>query len=116
MNGAQENPAVPSTATGLLNVSYSRATKILTYNLSWSGLTGPATAGHIHGLAPMGFNSGVVQPFSNFAAATAGTYSFTLFVDGVKIKEEDLLNGLYYANIHTATYPGGEIRGQILFD
>jgi hypothetical protein len=36
-------------------------------------------------------------------------------VDGVAVREEDLLNGMYYINIHTATYPGGEIRGQIVF-
>ncbi|MEK7224254.1 MAG: CHRD domain-containing protein [Bacteroidota bacterium] len=31
------------------------------------------------------------------------------------IKELDLLNGNYYINIHTAAYPGGEIRAQIEF-
>ena len=115
ISGTQENPPNPSTGTGLLNVSYNKVTKILNYNFTWSGLTGPLTAGHIHGLAPVGFNIGVVQSFSGLAAAAAGTYSSSVVIDGVKIKEVDLLNGLYYVNLHTAAFPGGEIRGQIIF-
>ena len=115
INGAQENPTNPSTGTGLLNVSYNKVTKLLNYNFTWSGLTGPISAGHIHGLAPVGFNAGVVQPFSGLALATTGTYSSSVVIDGAKIKEVDLLNGLYYVNLHTAAYPGGEIRGQIVF-
>ena len=46
---------------------------------------------------------------------TCGTYTGTLLADGVVVKEDDLLNGVYYINIHTAAYPNGEIRGQIRF-
>ena len=116
MSGAQETPAVPSTSIGLLNVSYNKVTKVLSYDFTWSGLSGPVTAGHIHGLAPTGYAAGVVQGFSGLSATTSGTYSGSLVVDGTRVKEEDLLNGLYYVNIHTALYPGGEIRGQIRFN
>ena len=115
MSGAQEIPSNPSAGIGYLNVSYSKATKVLSYDFSWSGLSGPASAAHIHGLAPTGYVAGVAQAFSGLTAAASGTFSGTVLVDGVKIKEEDLLNGLYYVNIHTATYSGGEIRGQINF-
>ena len=115
MSGAQEVPANPSTGTGTIDVIYDKRTKVLTYSIKFSGLTGNATAAHIHGLAPFGFATGVVQPFSGFPAAASGTYSGSLLADGVFIKEDDILNGLYYANIHTPTYPGGEIKGQIKF-
>jgi len=123
MTGSQETP--PNTASGLgtLNVHYNRNTKILTYSAAWSGLTGAVTAMHIHGLAPGGFAAGVVQTISTSAIAkcsgsgntSCGSYNGTLYVDGVVVKEQDLLNGVYYLNIHTAAFPGGEIRGQVIF-
>ena len=123
MTGAMENPAVPSSALGTMNVFYTRSSKILTYTINWSGLTGAVTAAHIHGLAPTGFNAGVVQTFSTSAIVrcatvsntSCGSYKGTLLVDDVVVKEADLLNGVYYINLHTAAYPGGEIRGQIRF-
>lgn len=128
LTGAQENPAVPSSALGSMDVFYSKDTRTLTYNVTWSGLTDSVLLMHIHGLAPTGFNAGVVQNIvatsnSIFPQKTAGKFTFaktgklsgTLLADGVAVKEQDLLNGVYYMNIHTNTYPGGEIRGQIRF-
>ncbi len=123
LSGAQETPAVPSSALGSMDVFYTKETRILTYTINWSGLTGAVAAMHIHGLAPTGFAAGVVQTFSTSAIikcptisiTSCGTYKGTLLVDGVVVKEQDLLNGNYYVNIHTAAYPGGEIRGQIRF-
>jgi len=85
----------------------------------------------IRGLAPEGYASAtVVQNIvasSNgiFAQKTSGKYTYsksgsltgTLLVDGVLVKENDLINGQYYINIFTNSplYPQGEIRGQIKF-
>ena len=127
LTGAQETPATPTTALGNMDVFYSKETRILTYSVTWSGLTGPVTAMHIHGLAPRGFAAGVVQNIITSPSGTGittpnattygaqGKFSGSMFVDGVAVKEQDLLNGMYYVNIHTAAYPGGEIRGQISF-
>lgn len=123
LSGAQETPATPTTALGSMDVFYSKETRTLTYTVSWSGLTGSVAAMHIHGLAPLGYIAGVVQTFSTSAIVrcptslntSCGTYSGSLLADGVVVKEEDILNGVYYVNIHTATYGGGEIRGQIRF-
>jgi hypothetical protein len=124
LNGASEVPANPSSAIGTMDLFYTRETRILSYTVNWSGLTGPVTVMHIHGQAPSGFGAGVFQniitasnglftPGAAFGAT--GKVSGTLLIDGVAIKEADLLNGNYYMNIHTSTYPGGEIRGQIRF-
>lgn len=128
MSGAQELPPNPSSAIGSLDVSYSKETKLLNYKVTWTGLTDSVLLMHIHGLAPVSFNAGVVQNIvtasngiypqktnGKFTYAKTGTLSGTLLVDGNLVKEEDLLNGMYYVNIHTNTYPGGEIRGQIKF-
>jgi hypothetical protein len=126
MTGAQEVPAVPTAATGTINAEYSKLTKTLYYTVNWTGLTGPVAAMHIHGLADPGSNAGIVQNIitaSNGIATpsatrfgTSGGFAASVFVDGVAIKEADLLAGKYYINIHTATYPNGEIRGQIVLN
>ena len=125
MNGSNEAPQTTSTALGSMDVTYSKETRILTWSVTWSGLTGPVTNMHIHGLAPKGYSAGVVQniitasngiftPNATTFGAT-GKVSGTTLVDGVVIKELDLLNGMYYINIHTTAWPAGEIRGQIEF-
>ena len=123
MTGAQENPANNSAALGSLDVFYTRETRILTYSFRWSGLTGPVTVFHIHGLAPPVYSAPVFQTFVPAAiipctpgtSTSCGSYSGTLLIDGVTIKEQDLLNGQYYVNVHTSAFGGGEIRGQIRF-
>ena len=124
LSGANETPATPTTALGSMDVFYTRETRILSYTVRWSGLTGPVTAMHIHGQAPSGFAAAV---FQNIVTSSNGLFtpgaafgatskiSATLLIDGVTVKEADLLNGQYYMNIHTATYPAGEIRAQIRF-
>ena len=114
MSGAQETPPITVSATGSIDASYNRLTKILTYKVTFSGLTGNATVAHIHGLGEVGVKADIVQTFSGFPAKTSGTYSGTLLAEEVRIKEEDLLNGRYYINIHTAANGGGEIRGQLI--
>lgn len=120
MSGAQETPVNPSTAQGSLDVSYDKNIKVLVYKFSWSGLADTIVGIHIHGLAPVGFNASIVQNILTVRNEAAfpfrgGSYSGTLLVDGVRIKEDDLLNGLYYLNIHSKVYPGGEIRAQVKF-
>jgi hypothetical protein len=120
MTGANETPANPSTALGTLDVYYAKNSKVLSYKVTWQGLADTIVGMHIHGLAPAGYQIGIVQnilvtknePLFPFRG---GSYSGTLNVDGVVIKEQDVLNGLYYLNIHTKVYPGGEIRAQIKF-
>ena len=120
MTGANENPQTPSTALGSLDVYYAKNSKLLSYKVTWQGLADTIVGMHIHGLAPAGYSTAIVQNIlttKNEALFPfrGGTYSGSLNVDGVVVKEQDVLNGLYYLNIHTKTYPNGEIRAQIKF-
>lgn len=116
INGAQEVPAKAVPGTGTADVSYNKDTKVLSFTLNWAGLTGIPTGSHIHGVAAKGANAGVKFDFFDAIPKTAsGTYRSTANVDGVNLKEDSLLLGYYYFNIHTAENPGGEIRGQIEF-
>jgi hypothetical protein len=124
LTGAQETPATNSAGLGKMDVHYSKETRTLTYTVSWSGLTGPVAAMHIHGPAPIGYaavpvqniitsSNGIFKPGPTYG--TSGTVSATLIADNIAIKESDILNGFYYVNIHTSSFPNGEIRGQIVF-
>ena len=116
VTGAQEVPAKTSPASGTLDVTYDKTTKMLSFTVNWQSLTGNPTGAHIHGTAAKGSNAGIKYDFySIFPGTTSGTFSNTVVVDGTKLKEDSLLLGFYYVNIHTPTNPGGEIRGQIEF-
>jgi CHRD domain len=111
-SGANEFPANAATATGGLTGNYNKATNKLTYNLTWTGLTGTAAALHFHGPALPGANaSPIVTLTITTPAATGGA---TGEVTITEAQEADMLAGKWYWNVHTATYPGGEIRGQVL--
>ncbi len=109
LNGDGERPQVTTSATGL--GSFTLEGNTLTYTITFSGLSAPATAAHIHGPTNTTGSIGVIVPFANVPSATAGTISGTTTVsDAIK---GYLLSGLTYANIHNTNHTGGEIRGQI---
>jgi hypothetical protein len=108
LDGKSEVPANTSAGTGTADVDYDAATKKLTWTLTYSGLSGPATAAHFHGPAEAGKNAGVKVPIAN-ATSSPAEGSATLTDE----QAADLLAGKYYINVHTAANPGGEIRGQV---
>ncbi len=112
----QEVPANNSPASGTADVSYNKDNHMLTYTINWTGLTDKPIMSHIHGTAGKGANAGVKHDFSNLLPkTTSGNFSDSVKVDGTTIKEDSLLAGFYYINIHTPKNQGGEIRGQIEF-
>lgn len=115
LNGGQEVPANSATATGTMNVSYDKTSKQLVVSATWTGLSSDPVAAHIHGTAAKGQNAGVKVDFHDNVTSAAGNFNRTITVDENAIKEDSLLAGFYYFNIHTPANPGGEIRGQIEF-
>jgi hypothetical protein len=108
LNGASEVPANASTGTGSADIDYDAATKKMSWKLTYSGLSGPATAAHFHGPAEAGKNAGVALAIPNATSSPAeGSATLT------DAQAADLLAGRYYVNIHTAANAGGEIRGQV---
>lgn len=108
LSGAQEVPPASTTATGTAEVSLNNNTNLLTWKVTYSGLTGAPTGAHIHGPAALGQNAGVAVPFTNVGAQPVmGQATLTPQQVG------DLAAGLWYVNIHTANFPNGEIRGQL---
>ena len=108
LSASAEVPANSSTGGGLMTGMLNDETKVLTWRVTYSGLSGPATAGHIHGPAMAGANAGVVVPFATTASPIEGSATLTA------AQIADLRAGLWYVNLHTAANPGGEVRGQVL--
>lgn len=108
LNGAAETPANDSKGTGTVAATYDTATKKLSWTITYSGLTGPATAAHFHGPAPAGKAAGVEVPVPG-ADKSPIEGSATLTASQAK----DLMDGMMYFNIHTAAHKAGELRGQM---
>lgn len=108
LDGKAEVPPTASSATGTADLNYDAASKKLSWTVTYSGLSGPATAAHFHGPAEPGKNAGVAVPIPN--AASSPVKGEATLTDA---QAADLLGGKYYINIHTAANPGGEIRGQV---
>lgn len=107
LNGASETPANASTATGTATLTFNTTTKIFTVVVNFTGIT--ATASHIHkgeagvaGAVVFGFTAPITSPINYTSAALDAT------------QEADLNANLYYVNIHSTAFPGGEIRGQLI--
>lgn len=112
LSGSQQVPANGSTGTGSSTLVLDTVADTLTADLSFSGLTTPAVAAHIHGPAPAGVSAGVLLPFTGVPNATSGTLPTQTF-DLTAAEITDLESGLLYENVHSTAFPDGEIRGQI---
>jgi len=108
LDAKSEVPPNASTASGTADIDYDAASKKLSWKITYSGLTGPATAAHFHGPADAGKNAGVEVAIPN-AGSSPVEGSATL----TEAQAGDLTSGKLYINFHTAANPGGEIRGQV---
>ena len=107
LSAAQEVPPTDSKGMGTADVTYDDATKMLTWTVTFSDLTGPATAAHFHGPAKEGENAGVAIPIEGMESPMKGSATLT------DEQAQQLADGLLYVNVHTAANPKGEIRGQV---
>ena len=109
LDGASETPPRVTDGKGTAQVTLDTQSKVLSWKVEYSGLTGPATMAHFHGPAAPGTAAKVTVPLTgDMASPIKGSATIT---DG---QIGDLRGGLWYLNVHTAKYPGGEIRGQVL--
>jgi hypothetical protein len=108
LDTASEVPPKSGGGKGMLSASFDTASKTLSYTLTFSGLTGPATAAHFHGPAAVGANAGVAVPIAGVASPSKGSATLT------DAQIADLEAGKWYVNVHTAANPAGEIRGQVM--
>jgi hypothetical protein len=100
------NPA-PAGGGGTGVINYDDSTNMLSWNISFSNLSGAAIAAHFHGPAGVTETAGVQVPIGDLSSPSVGSFVIT------ESQEAQLLSGLWYVNYHTAACGGGEIRGQV---
>lgn len=112
LTGAQCVPAVDTTGSGTADLIYDPATRVVTWNIAYSGLSSPSTMAHFHGPAKQGQNASPVIWLSKQGSTPANplTGSATLTPEQAK----QFSAGEWYVNIHSQSHPAGEIRGQVI--
>ncbi len=106
LDGASQSPPVDTKATGTADVTVDTTAKTISWTIKDQDLSGPATAAHFHGPADVGANAAPEIDISKMI--DAGTAPIT------DAQLADLNAGKIYLNVHTAKFPNGEIRGQVM--
>ena len=105
LTGAAEVPPTDSTATGTAEVTLNTEAKTVTWVYTHEGLSGDMTASHVHGPATATEAAGPV--IDTTGETMEGSAPIT------DAQAAELMAGMYYVNLHTETFPDGEIRGQL---
>jgi hypothetical protein len=106
LNGSKEVPPNPSAATGLVRIAVA-ADHAVSGGLTTKGIE--AKAAHIHQAAP-GMNGPVI------VGLTKAADDSWIVPPGAKLTDDQYASyqaGNLYVNVHSAQYPGGEIRAQL---
>lgn len=114
LSGAEEVPPNASPGTGSATLALDTTALTLSVDVDFDGLLAPTIAAHLHCCTPPGANAPVVVPFApGFPLGVMSGGFFDVFVLPDLALLPSLLAGLTYVNVHTTTFPGGEIRGQV---
>jgi len=112
LTGSQQVPPVETAGTGIADLTYDTESRVITWAITYSGLSGPATMAHFHGPAGKGENAGpqiwLTKQGSPAENPIKGRATLTTE------QAMDFSVGKWYVNVHTQANPGGEIRGQVL--
>jgi len=112
LTGAQQVPPVQTSATGTADLSYDPATRVVTWSVTCSGLSGPPTMAHFHGPAPAGKNAPVAIWISKKGSPVESPIKGEATLTPEQAQQFSA--GEWYINVHTKAHPGGEIRGQVV--
>lgn len=111
LTGAEEVPSNSSSASGIVLLIVNDVTGAFSLTGGYLDLDADITAAHIHGPAAPGVNAAVLVPL-NHTGGTLGTLSAVGVFNATQLPI--VLAGLAYVNVHNSSFPGGEIRGQLV--
>jgi CHRD domain len=133
LSGFQEVPPILSDGRGRFDAIIHQDNKSITFRLSYSGLSSPVTRAHIHFgqkgvngaivvfLCPGGSGPAECPPSGTITGTITGEDVIAVPAQGVMAGDlagviRAIRNGAAYVNVHTTTFGGGEIRGQLRVD
>lgn len=101
-------PPVPSAATGRIDVLYDRNTRLLRWKASWADLSSDIVSVQFYGPAGIGETGPVTMIWPGpYGSRYEGRATLTAEQDAA------LVSGKWYVGVSTASYPHGELRGQL---
>jgi hypothetical protein len=112
LSGAREVPPVETPATGAADITYDPATRVVSWVITYRGLSGPATAAHLHGPAGQEGKAPLVVWMSKQGSPAENPIEGQATLTPEQAQQ--LAAGQWYVNVHTQANPGGEIRGQVI--
>jgi CHRD domain len=112
LSGAQQVPPVQTGASGTAALTYDPATRLLTWDVSYKGLSGAATMAHFHGPGMQGKNGPPVIWLSEKGAPVGDPIKGQATLTPEQAQQ--MTAGEWYINVHTQANPNGEIRGQVM--
>ncbi len=116
LTGTAENPPVSTAASGAATCVLNNAGTQLQISVAFQNLTTAYSASHIHGYAAAGSNASVKFGFASVLTNANRNGTFNGVWNLTATDATNLLAGLMYVNIHSSTFPGGELRGQLIQD
>lgn len=112
LTGAQQVPPVQTAGTGTADLTYDPTTRMLTWAIMCSGLSGPVTMVHLHGPAAEGKNASPQVWLTQKGSPVENPIKGHATLTPEQAKQFEA--GEWYINVHTEAHPGGEIRGQVM--
>jgi hypothetical protein len=112
LSGEQQVPAVDTKASGLAAITLDEVGLLVTIHANTKRLDA-ANAAHLHG-EYAGAIGGVEIGLNQDGSDPAHWFAEEAALDAAQLTA--LLSGATYVNVHSPTYPGGEIRGQVIPD
>lgn len=111
LSGAQCVPAVQTSGTGTADLTYAPATRSVTWNVTYSGLSSPATMAHFHGPAQPGKNGKVIIWLTKQGVPPHSPITGQATLTPAQARQ--FTAGEWYVNLHTQSHPACELRGQV---
>ena len=112
LSGGQEVPPVFPAGAGIAELTYDPSTRVVTWSVAYSDLSGPATMAHFHGPAQPGKNAPVLVWLIKQGSPVESPINGQATLTPSQARQFEA--GEWYINIHTQAHPEGEIRGQVL--
>ena len=111
LNGEQQVPKVQTAGTGTADLTYDPSTRVVTWSITYSGLSSAVTMAHFHGPAGPGKNAPVLVWLTKRGSPVTSPITGKATLSAAQAQE--FMAGDWYINLHTSDHPAGEIRGQV---